>query len=215
MLNSGGIFKVNKEIPIIEDIVSKNKLTTGNENSIRWKFDEIILEYAKQNFYKEVMYFVQDSKKIYWQNNKVYYNNDVYTVLKIQNNEIEELEISKKDISQSIGVNIVFTIKEGEYLINKTATIELQEQIINMAKLIIDNQNINLKKYRKEGHLYKVTEELGNNRFLCDLTDGAEIEFEEVDIQKDLLDVAVEGVVLKYVNGKYEYYLNDEEELKK
>ena len=54
-----------------------------------------------------------------------------------------------------------------------------------------------------------VSEELGNNRFLWDLTDTPEYEFEEVDIPKDLLDKATEGSVLKYMNGTYEYYSND------
>ena len=54
------------DMPIIEDILSKNNVTTGNENVIRWKFDDVVLEYAKQNFNNESMYFVKDSKKIYW-----------------------------------------------------------------------------------------------------------------------------------------------------
>ena len=54
-----------------------------------------------------------------------------------------------------------------------------------------------------------VSEELGNNRFLWDLTDASKNEFEEVDIPEDLLDRATEGTVLKYTNGTYEYYSND------
>jgi hypothetical protein len=74
------------------------------------------------------------------------------------------------------------------------------------------NQNANLAKYRKEGHLYLVSEELGNNRFLLDLTEQSKKEFEEVDIPKDLLDIATEGSVLKYTNGTYEYYSDDGEQ---
>ena len=51
-----------------------------------------------------------------------------------------------------------------------------------------------------------VTEELGNNRFLKDLSNLSESEFEEVDIPQNLLDKAIEGTILKYNNGKYEYY---------
>ncbi len=196
-------------MPIIEDILSKNNVTTGNENSIRWKFDDVILEYARQNFSNDSMYFVQDSKKTYWSNNQQHYNNNVYTVLKVENNQIEEIEISKKDMPKDIGVNDVFKIKEDKYVIDNLATEELQEELINMAKEIIDKQNEKLDSYRKEGHLYMVSEELGNNRFLCDLTDKLEFEFEEVDIPEDLLDKATEGSVLKYTNGTYEYYSND------
>ena len=196
-------------MPIIEDILSKNNVTTGNENSIRWKFDDVILEYAEQNFSNESMYFVKDSKKTYWSNNKEHYNNNVYTVLKVENNKIEEIEINKKDMPSNIGVNDVFTINNDKYVINNRATEELQEKIINMAKEIIDKQNAKLDSYRKEGHLYMVSEELGNNRFLWDLTDAPKFEFEEVAIPKDVLDIATEGSVLKYTNGTYEYYSND------
>ena len=109
----------------------------------------------------------------------------------------------------NIGVNDVFTIKNDKYVINELATEELKEEIMNMAKEIIDKQNAKLDSYRKEGHLYLVSEELGNNRFLWDLTDAPKFEFEEVDIPKDLLDRATEGTVLKYSNGTYEYYSND------
>lgn len=196
-------------MPIIEDILSKNNVTTANENSIRWKLDDVILEYSGQNFSNDTMYFVKDSKKTYWSNNQKHYNNNVYTVLKVQNNQIEEIEISKKDMPKDIGVNDVFRIKEDKYVIDNLATEELQEEIINMAKEIIDKQSAKLEKYRKEGHLYMVSEELGNNRFLLDLTDETKFEFEEVDIPKDLLDTATEGTVLKYINGTYEYYSND------
>ena len=196
-------------MPIIEDILSKNNVTTGNENSIRWKLNDVILEYAKQNFNNEPIYFVQDSKTTYWENNEEHYNNNVFSVLKVENNKIEKIEISKKDMPKSIGVNDVFTLKEGEYVANKLATEDLQKEIKNMAEEIISKQNAKLDSYRKEGHLYMVSEELGDNRFLWDLTDAPNFEFEEVDIPKDLLDRATEGSVLKYTNGTYEYYSND------
>ena len=97
----------------------------------------------------------------------------------------------------------------AKYIIDKLATEELQKEIENMAEEIIDKQNEKLDSYRKEGHLYMVSEELGNNRFLYDLTDSPDFEFEEVNIPKDLLDVATEGSVLKYTNGTYEYYSSD------
>ena len=201
--------KERTEIPIIEDILSKNNVTTGNENDIRCKVDGIILEYAKQNFNNDSMYFVQDSKKTYWSNNKENYNNNVYSVLKVENNQIEEIEINKKDMPLNIGINDVFTINNDKYIIDNQATEELQVEIRNMAKEIINKQNEKLDSYRKEGHLYMVCEELGNNRFLWDLTDAPKFEFEEVNIPKGLLDRATEGSVLKYTNGIYEYYSND------
>lgn len=197
------------DMPIIEDILSKNNVTTGNENAIKWKFDDVVLEYAKQNFNNESMYFVKDSKKTYWSNNEKHYNNNVCSVLKVENNKVDEIEISKKDMPENIGVNDVFREKGGKFIVDDFATVELQEKIKCMAEGIINKQNVNIESYRKEGHLYMVSEELGNNRFLWDLTDVPKFEFEEVDIPKDLLGKAVEGSVLRFTNGTYEYYSND------
>ena len=197
------------ENPILDEILAQNKTTTANQNSIRWKFDDVILNYANQNFNNEAMYFVKDSKKIYWENNTRKYNNNVFSVLKVENNKIKEMEISKKDMPKDIGVNDVFQIENNRYKINQTATVELKEEIINMAKEIINKQDNKLDKYRKEEHLYMVSEEIGNNRFLVDLTEKTKIEFEETDIPENLLDRATEGAVLKYTNGTYEYYSND------
>lgn len=197
------------DVPIIEDILSKNNVTTGNENAIRWKLYDVVLEYAKQNFNNESMYFVKDSKKTYWSNNEKHYNNNVCSVLKVENNKVDEIEISKKDMPENIGVNDVFREKGGKFIVDDFATAELQEKLKCMAEEIINKQNANLVSYRKEGHLYMVSEELGDNRFLWDLTDVPKFEFEEVDIPKDLLGKAVEGSVLRFTNGTYEYYSND------
>lgn len=198
-----------EKVPIIEDILSKNNVTTGNKNSIIWNENDVILKYAEKIGNDEPIYFVRDSKKTYWLHNEEKSNNDVYTVLKVHDNKIEETEIKKKDMPIDIGVNDVFRIENGEYTIDNLATQELREEITNMAQEIIDKQNINLEKNRKEGHLYMVSEEIGNNRFLWDLTDAPKFEFEEAYIPKHLLDKATQGAVLKYTNGQYEYYSND------
>lgn len=199
----------NEKVPIIEDILSHNKLTTGSENSIRLKLNDTILNYAQQNFNNGSMFFVKDNKKTYWSNNQRHSNNDVYTVLKVTNGKMEELGISKKAIPTNIHVNDVFILNDDTYLLDDIATKELQEEILDMSNEIITKQNLNLEKHRKEDHLYMVTEELGNSRFLLDLTDKSKSEFEEVDFAKDILNIATEGTVLKYTNGKYEYYSDD------
>ena len=199
----------SEEIPIIEEILSKNNLTTGNKNTIIWKERDIILEYVEKFRNDKSIYFVKDSKKTYWLDNKKHYDNDVYKVLKIENSKIEEVEISKKDMPKNIGINDVFTIENGSYICDNVATKELKKEIINMTKEIIDRQNINLDKHRKEGHLYLVTEKLNNNLFLWDLIDSPKIEFEEVNISENLSNSIRAGMVLKYINGKYEYYSDD------
>ncbi len=199
----------NEERPIINQIISNNNLTTGNKNSIIWNENNLILEYAKENFNNKAMYFVKDNKKIYWLKNKKHYNNDIYSVLKVENNKIVEVEMRKEDMPREIRINDVFQMEDDKYVFDSISTKELKEEITKMAEKIIDKQNKNLEKYRKEGHLYVITEEIGNNRFLKDLSNSSKTEFEEVDIPRDLLDKATEGMVLKYNNGKYEYYSDD------
>ena len=196
----------NEEKPILEEILSKNNITTANENSIRWKMDDVILDYAKENFKDETMYFVNDNKKIVWKNNKKDYNNDILSIWKVENNKIEEIGLEKSKLKEKLSINDVFKIENDEAIIDKIATKELKDKILEMANEIIEKQNNNLSNYKKEGHLYVVKEEIGNNRFLKDITEDKNTEFEEIDIPKEILDKAVEGSVLKYTNGKYEYF---------
>ena len=187
----------NEEIPIIEDILSKNKFTTGNQNSIRWNLDDVVLKYSQTNSVNDALYFVKEKRE------------NSYIILEAKDGKIEEIEINKKDISSEVKVNDVLKFQNNNFIVDNYSTNELQEEIKNMAKKILNKQNINLNKHRKEGHLYMVTEELGDNRFLLDLTDASKTEFEEVNIPNDLLSKATEGMILKYANGKYEYYSDD------
>ena len=109
----------------------------------------------------------------------------------------------------NIGVNSVFSVEDSRYVLNKLATEKLKEKLTNMTEELERKQNLALEEHRKEGHLYLVTEEIGDNRFLWDLTDKPRSEFEEVSVPKELLSQATEGIVLKYTNGNYEYYSDD------
>lgn len=202
-----------EKLPIIEEILTKNNVGTGNENSIRIKEREIIIDYANKKYNNEIMYFVKDGKKEYWLHNEKHYNNDVFNVFKVEDGKIEEMEINKKDIPGNINVNDVFKIENNNYIVDNESTQELQDAIVKMAEEIIGKQNVNLNKHRKEGHLYIVTEELGNKRFLRDLTEESNVEFEENNISEDLLERATEGIILKYENGKYEFYSDNRYEM--
>lgn len=199
----------NGQVPLLNHILYDNKLTTVNENCLRDKFDETLIQFAKDNFKNDTMYFVQDNKKSYWSNNSKQYDNDIYTVLKIHEDEIEEIDINKNDIDVEISVNDIFSIKNNKYIVENSLTQDFKDTINDVTAEIINNQNKELSNYRKDGHLYMVSEEAKNNRFLIDLTDNSGFEFEEVDIPEELLSKATEGMVLKYSNGTYEYFSDD------
>lgn len=63
--------------------------------------------------------------------------------------------------------------------------------------------------YRKEGHLYLVTEDRNNEVYLWDFTERAETEFLEKDLPAEVLVFATEGAMLQYKEGKYILYSPD------
>ncbi len=60
--------------------------------------------------------------------------------------------------------------------------------------------------HRKEGHLYFVTEDRGEQIYLWDFTEKSAKEFKETITSEELLAVAKEGTMLIYKDGKYELY---------
>jgi len=73
----------------------------------------------------------------------------------------------------------------------------------------LPSKNIKINKNRKEGHLYLVTEDRGNEIYLWDFTDKPKNEFKEIISSEELLSVAKEGAMLQFKNGKYELYSTD------
>ena len=72
---------------------------------------------------------------------------------------------------------------------------------------LFDKDNtLDVKEYRKEGHLYFVTEDRNNEIYLWDFTDKPKHEFKEIITSVELQKVAKEGAMLQYKNGKYELY---------
>lgn len=86
---------------------------------------------------------------------------------------------------------------------------ELGEAIDNVKNRELSQNEQELEQYRKEGHLYLVTEDRDGKVFLWDLTDKPKNEIEEIDFPNELIDKATEGSVFKYTNGTYEFYSED------
>ena len=76
-----------------------------------------------------------------------------------------------------------------------------------LSNFLENNQEIN--QNRKEGHLYLVTEDRKGEVYLRDFTEKPEHEFKEVFTSKELIDVAKEGAMLQFKDGKYELYSTD------
>lgn len=111
-------------------------------------------------------------------------------------------------------LNILKNIKED--IENKFDVKAFIQELTNYLKNV-ESSNINentseidinedLQSYRKEGHIYLVTEDRNNEIYLSDFTLKSKIEFKEQITDKELLNIAKEGTMLQYKNGKYELY---------
>lgn len=109
-----------------------------------------------------------------------------------------------ENLAQSIKSNN-FMEELNDFLNNKSSSPSKDETSINNET----NLNKSLDKNRKEGHLYLVTEDRGNEIYLWDFTDKPKHEFTEIISSEELLKVAKEGAMLQYRNGKYELYSTD------
>ncbi len=83
----------------------------------------------------------------------------------------------------------------------------VEKLMSELSNFLENNQEIN--QNRKEGHLYLVTEDRNGEVYLWDFTEKPEHEFKEVFTSKELIDVAKEGAMLQFKDGKYELYSTD------
>ena len=85
----------------------------------------------------------------------------------------------------------------------------LTDFLENSASNQSESNEIQINENRKEGHLYLVTEDRGNEIYLWDFTDKPKKEFKEIITSEELITVAKEGAMLQYKNGKYQLYSTD------
>lgn len=112
--------------------------------------------------------------------------------------DLNILKNIKEDIKNNIDVKGF--IEELTNFLKKIEGPQIKE---NLSEANIDEE---LQSYRKEGHLYLVTEDRNNEIYLSDFTEKSKVEFKEQITDEELLKVAKEGAMLQYINGKYELY---------
>lgn len=188
-----------EEIGILEKIQSERNTSIANKNRMNIIMDDVLMQYANNTINSGDLYFVAGkSSKI----------ENTYIVYKYENGKDSIINISAKELPQNAGINSVLRVKKGQYVFDEKATNDLIKKITQMANDLLDKQNKTLNEYRKEGHLYMVTEKINDSVFLWDTTDKPDKEIEEVDFPKELKDKATEGTVFIYTGGKYEFFSN-------
>ena len=116
--------------------------------------------------------------------------------------DLNLFENLKKDIETNVTVKNF--INELTNFLNNINSAKTQDNLTNNEDLLEKEQK--MQEYRKEGHLYLVTEDRNNEIYLWDFTEKSKNEFKETILSDDLLKVAKEGAMLQYKNGTYELY---------
>lgn len=190
-------YKTNEDLGILEQIQQKNKVSTISQNKMLKMQNEILKEYANKT--SNNIYFISSKSK----------TDNTYTIFKYQGNKETTLQVHKKQIPIDTKVNSVLIKENGKYILDNQGTKYVKSKVHEMANEILKEQNQNLNKFRKEGHLYMVEEDINNRIYLLDLSDKSNYVIEEVDFPQELIKKATEGSVFKYQNGKYVFYSND------
>lgn len=116
--------------------------------------------------------------------------------------DLNLFENLKKDIETNVTVKNF--INELTNFLNNINSAKTQDNLTNNEDSLEKEQK--MQEYRKEGHLYLVTEDRNNEIYLWDFTEKSKNEFKETILSNDLLKVAKEGAMLQYKNGTYELY---------
>ena len=182
------------ELDIVSIITSEKKASLTSENSIMKARDEILKEYAKNTTEEGDLYFIFNKVK----------GTDDYRVIQMGENIDITITVNSKDLPQNSNLNQVMRLKDGKFELDTVGTEKVQEKKKKKAEEILDRQDKKLQDYRKDGHIYVVTEDKNNRIFLWDTTAKPDFEIEEINFPKELLNEAKEGSKFIYKKGNYE-----------
>ena len=186
----------NRDEDIVTQIISNNKVTLATENSIFKARENAIHNYALQAENNGPLYYIYNKVK----------NSDDYRVIEISDGDEKTLTVNKSKLPNEATVDSCMRKSGNEFILDDKATQTIANTIKNDAKVLIEEQNQKLADYRKEGHIYLVTEDTNNRIFLYDTTSNPKFEIEEVDFPEELRSIATEGKKFIFTNGSYELY---------
>ena len=184
------------EKSIIDKIQEERNLSIASKNDLINRIDELVIEFANNNMDKGIICFIADkSSKI----------ENAYVIYKYENEE-EILIVSKEDLPQEAYINCILRYENEEYIYDDELSKELFDDIMKVIKEVLDNHENSMNKHRKEGHIYRLSDEINGKVFLCDITEDDNDSFEETDFPEELIEDALYGEVFVYVDGTYKLY---------
>lgn len=186
----------NRDEDIVTQIISNNKVTLATENSIFKARESAIHNYASQTKNDGPLYYIYNKVK----------NSDDYRVIEVNGGDEKTLTVNTDKLPNEATVDSCMRKSGNDFILDDKATQTIANTIKNDAKALIEKQNQELADYKKEKHIYLVTEDTSNRIFLYDTTSKPEFEIEEIDFPKELRSVATEGKKFIFTNGSYELY---------
>lgn len=179
----------NNNMSLVQNKLKENTLTTKYRDEINIQKSNIISNYSKN---KEMYYIYNKS------------SDDMYGIVEyINEKSSEDIWVEAEKIPKEAKVDTVLKKEDNQFIVDKIATKELQEKIIEMINNLIEQQEKELEEKRIEGHLYEFVEKTGDTIWLIDKNNINGNCFEEIKFRKDTFENAKEGNIYQYVNGEY------------
>ena len=179
----------NNNMSLVQNKLKENTLTSKYRDEINIQKSNIISNYSKN---KEMYYIYNKS------------SDDMYGIVEyINGKSSEDIWVEAEKIPKEAKVDTVLKKEDNQFIVDKIATKELQEKIIEMINNLIEQQEKELEEKRIEGHLYEFVEKTGDTIWLIDKNNINGNCFEEIKFRKDTFENAKEGNIYQYVNGEY------------
>ena len=179
---------------LVQKILDGRTLTTRYRDKINIQRHEIITNYSKENSEQGKFYYVYSKG-----------SDNTYGIVEHKNGESgADIWIKESGLPKGASVDSVLREKNGKFVLDKDATVEIQGELTEMINRLLEEQANRLDTQRVEGHIYEFVEKAGNIVELIDVTNYTGECFEEIDFPSKLLDKVTQGTMLQYVNGEYQ-----------
>lgn len=182
------------EEPLVQKILDGGILTTRYRDQINIERHDIINKYSKVHSEEGEFYYIYNKR-----------SDNTYGIVSHKNGESGiNVRIKENELPKEAGIDCVLRVKNGRYVLDKEATEEIQEELTEMIKKLLEEQANRLELQRVEGHIYEFVEKAGNTVELIDVTNYTGECFEEIDFPSELAERATQGTRVQYVNGEYQ-----------
>ncbi len=181
--------------------IGNKKIISKYKNEMLLERANILQKYASETENKGEMYYVYDANAV---------EDNAYNLC-ICNSSKSHNVITKKidDLPENTHLGSVLRKKDEEFVLDKEDTEFIENEINNMLKEKIEEQDQYLDSKRIDGHIYEADEKHEGRIWLYDLSDKGDsgIEgIEEIEFPKDLYEAAKKGNKFIYKNGEYQKY---------